>query len=156
MTNSDPRSTDGPGQRRVDAWTLWSGGMATGLVAALVALVGVLILRGVLDIHVLAPEGEGIWGDASTAQLMLVAAVAALAATALAHILLVTTPSAMTFFRWIVGLVTVAAAVAPFTTDASSTTQVATAVIYLAIGIAIGSMISGVARVAVARGALSR
>jgi hypothetical protein len=47
---------DGPGQRRqpVDAARLWTGGLATAVVAALVALVGVLIARGLFDIPVLA------------------------------------------------------------------------------------------------------
>ena len=47
---------DGTGQRRqpVDAGRLWTGGLATAVVAALVALVGVLIARGLFDIPVLA------------------------------------------------------------------------------------------------------
>ena len=35
--------------RTVNAGRLWTGGVATALVAALVALVGVLIARGLLD-----------------------------------------------------------------------------------------------------------
>ena len=36
----------GRGRLRVDAARLWTGGLATALVAALVAVVGVLIVRG--------------------------------------------------------------------------------------------------------------
>jgi hypothetical protein len=52
---------DGTRQRRqpVDAARLWTGGLATALVAALIAVVGVLIARGLFDIPVLAPAREG-------------------------------------------------------------------------------------------------
>jgi Family of unknown function (DUF6069) len=142
-----------PAERpRVNARTLWTGGGATALVAALVALVGVLLFRGVFDLAVLAPEGDGVWGDVSTAHLMIVAAAGALLATALAHILLLSTPRASAFFAWTVGLVTVAAVIAPFTTDADLDNQIATAAIYFAIGVATISLISSVMRIAVTRG----
>jgi Family of unknown function (DUF6069) len=130
----------------VDAGRLWTGGVATALVAALVALVGVLICRGLLDVPVLAPTDEGTLGDASTARLAGLAALAALLATGLLHLLLLSTPRPIQFFGWIVGLATVAATVAPFLTDADLSVQVATAIIYLAIGVSIGSLLSGVAR----------
>lgn len=41
---------------------LWAGGAATAVVAALIAVVGILIARGVFGVPVLAPEGEGTWG----------------------------------------------------------------------------------------------
>ena len=48
----DPNS----GQRLgVDAGRLWMGGLVTAVVAALVAVVGVLIARGLFDVPVLAP-----------------------------------------------------------------------------------------------------
>ena len=40
------------------------------LVVALIALVGVVVFRGVFGIPILAPEGHGVWGDVSTAWLM--------------------------------------------------------------------------------------
>ena len=46
----------------VDAAKLWSGGAATAVVTALIAVVGILIARGVLDIFILAPEREGCLG----------------------------------------------------------------------------------------------
>jgi hypothetical protein len=133
----------------VDAGRLWTGGVATALVAALVAIVGVLICRGLLDVPVLAPTDEGTLGDATTFRLAALAALAALLATALLHLLLVSTPRPLRFFSWIVALATVAAALAPFLTDADLDEQLATAAIYLAIGIAIGSLLSGVGRSAV-------
>jgi hypothetical protein len=130
----------------VDVRRLWSGGLATALVAALVAVVGVVIARGILDIPVLAPEGSGTFGDASTGGLAIAAAAAALVATALIHLLLLSTPRPFAFFDWIVGLVTVLAAFFPFSFDAELDAKLATAVINVLIGIAIGSLTSGVAR----------
>jgi hypothetical protein len=145
---------DGTGRPRqpLDAARLWTGGLATAVVAALVALVGVLIARGLLDIPVLAPSGEGALGDADTVRLAILAAVAALAATGLMHLLLVSTPRPFRFFSWIVSLLTLVAVLAPFTTDAELATQVATAAIGLAVGIAIGSLVSGAARSAIRPG----
>jgi hypothetical protein len=132
--------------RTVDAGRLWTGGIATALVAALVAVVGVLICRGLLDVPVLAPTKEGTLGGASTFRLAVLAAVAALLATGLLHLLLASTPRPLRFFTWIVALATVAAVLAPFLTAADLDVKVATAAIYAAVGIAIGSLLSGVAR----------
>ena len=132
--------------------TLWAGGCASALVAALIALVGVLIFRGVFNIPVLAPERDGAWGDSSTVGYMIAAAVGALLATGLVHLLLISTPRALRFFSWIIGLATAAAAVAPFATDAEMSSKVATGIINLVIGIAVLSLVSAVARSAIARG----
>ena len=148
MSSVPPYAGD-PGSTRpaptLDAGRLWTGGVATALVAALVAVVGVLIARGLLDIPVLAPTGEGTFGDASTAQLAGLAAVAALAATGLMHLLLLTTPRPRRFFGWIIGLATVVAAILPLMTDAEPETRWATAAINVAIGLTIGSLVSSVA-----------
>ena len=104
--------------RTVDAGTLWAGGLAAAVVAALIVVVGILLCRGVLDVPVLAPEGEGVWGNADTVTFAVGAAVAALLATGLLHLLLLFTPRPGRFFGWIMGLVTAAAVIAPFTTNA--------------------------------------
>jgi hypothetical protein len=137
---------------QVNANRLWTGGVATAVVAALVAVVGVLIARGLLDVPVLAPTEEGVLGNANTARLALVAAGAALAATGLMLLLLLFIPRPWQFFTWIMSLVTLAALLAPFATDAEIATKVATAAIFLAIGVAIGSLVSGVASSAVRLG----
>src|SRR5580704_1913442 len=90
----------------VDAGRLWPGGIATAVVAALVALAGVLICRWLFKIPLLAPKSDGAYGDVHTTGMVLAAAVAALIATALLHLLLVSTPRPITFFNWIVGLAT--------------------------------------------------
>jgi hypothetical protein len=137
---------------RVDANRLWTGGVATAVVAALVAVVGVLIARGLFGVPVLAPTEDGALGNANTARLALVAAGAALVATGLMHLLLLFIPRPRQFFTWIISLATLAAVLVPFSTGASLATKVATAAINLAIGVAIGSLVSGVASSAVLRG----
>jgi hypothetical protein len=56
---TQPRAT-------IDAGRLWIGGVATAAVAALVAVVGVLIARGLFDVPLLAPTGEGALGLVSS------------------------------------------------------------------------------------------
>jgi Family of unknown function (DUF6069) len=129
---------------RVDARQLWSGGVATAVVAGLIALVGVLVCRWLFHIPILAPKRDGAYGDAHTTTLVLLAAAAALVATLLAHLLLLSTPRPMVFFGWIVGLVTVIVVVFPFRTGAALSHEIATAALYLIIGIAIGTLIAGV------------
>jgi len=131
----------------VHAATLWAGGAATAVVAALIALVGLLVVREIFDTPVVYPPDDGPLGSQTTA-LMVYAAIAALLATALAHVLMLTTPRALSFFGWIMGLVTVIVTLAPFITDASRESKIGSSLIYLVIGVAITSLISGVARTA--------
>jgi CBS domain containing-hemolysin-like protein len=128
----------------VDAGLLWAGGVATAFVAGLIALVGVLVCRWLFTIPILAPRQDGAYGNAHTTTLIMVAAGAALVATLLAHLLLVSTPRPMVFLAWIVGLVTVIFVVFPFRTGAPWPEKIATAVLYLVIGLAIASLLSGV------------
>jgi hypothetical protein len=118
--------------------------VATAVVAGLVALVGVLICRWLFNIPILAPRHDGAYGDAHTTTLVLLAAGAALVATIVAHLLLLGVPRPMVFFGWIVGLVTAIFVVFPFRTGAPLEQKVATAALYLVIGIAIGTLLSGV------------
>lgn len=142
---TDDSSTTPP-PLAVDAGRLWSGGAATALVAAMIAVAGIVIVRGVFGIPVLAPEGDGTWGNASTLWYAVAAAFVALLATALVHGLIVSTPQPLRFFSWAIGLATVIATVAPFVPDAELDAKVATAIINAVIGIAIGTLVSSVAR----------
>jgi hypothetical protein len=147
-TVPNPSSGPPPAPRRprVNGAQLWSGGVATAVVAALVALVGILICRWVLHIPILAPKSDGAWGNATTGDYVLVSALAALVATGLMHLLMLGTPEAGAFFGWIIVLATLAAVVYPFSTTAPIEQKAATAIVDLVLGIAIGSLISGVAR----------
>ena len=106
MTDHFDPPPAGPQRPRLEVARLWAGGAATAVVAALIALVGVLIVRAVLRIAVYAPADAGAFGDSSTVTLCLVCAAAALAATGLLHLLLIATPRPLTYFSWIVGLLT--------------------------------------------------
>ena len=142
MARRHPQINPGP---------LWTGGVATALVAALIALVGVVVARGIFLIPVLGPSKYGTFGDVSTVWLCATAALGALVATGLMHLLLLTTPRPNAFFGWIVALITVVFALEPFTIEAPLDTQIATGLINLIIGLAIGTLISGVAAAAIRR-----
>ena len=141
--------------RSIDAKQLWSGGVATALVAALIALAGILVCRWLFDISILAPRRDGAWGNASTAGYTLSAAAAALVATAIMHLLLLASPRPRLFFGWIIGLATLIAVVYPFSTTAPMSQKVATAVINLVLGVAIGSLVSGTASRVIRRRAIT-
>ncbi|WP_433158317.1 DUF6069 family protein [Kribbella sp. CA-247076] len=147
MTMPPPQGGPNTGAM-LDSGRLWAGGLATAVVAALIAIVGILLARGVFDVPVLAPEGEGVWGDADTATYTVCSAFAAVVATGLLHLLLVTAPGPLRFFGWILALATVAAAVAPFAAAGSTSSKVATALINVALGLAIWMLLTGAARAA--------
>lgn len=140
-----PVGHDNPSSHpKVDATQLWPGGVATAVVAGLVALVGVLACRWLLSVPILAPQRDGAYGDAHTTGVVLAAAGAALVATALLHLLLISTPRPLSFFGWIVGLATVVAVLFPFSTGAPLSQKIATGAVSLVIGIAIGTLLTGV------------
>ncbi len=136
---------------RPDAGQFWAGAVATAVVSALVALVGILICRWTLGIPILAPAGDGAWGSAHTGEYALVAAGVALAAAALEYLLMLGTPQPGMFFGWIIGLATLVAVVYPFSTGAPVAQKAATAIVDLAIGIAIGTLLAATAARAVRR-----
>ena len=150
MTTPMPRQDEPPSEpsgpvRRIEPGPLWAGGVATAIVAALIALVGILVCRWLFAIPILAPRKDGAWGDVSTGMYALSAAAAALVATALMHLLLLATPRPQVFYAWIIALATVVAVVFPFSTTAPLSQKLATAAVNLVLGIAIGSLVSSVA-----------
>ncbi|HEX6522160.1 MAG TPA: hypothetical protein VF070_19465 [Streptosporangiaceae bacterium] len=87
-----PEQTRTAGSRRrrqptVSSRTLWAGGMATAVVAALIATVGILIARGIFHVAVLASDLSGTWGTANTAVYVLIAFCAGLLATRIIQVL---------------------------------------------------------------------
>jgi hypothetical protein len=146
-----PHGTDRPGYARrigigVDPRRLWAGGAVSAVVASLVALVGVLACRWLFNLSVLAPRQDGAYGDMHTTGLILIAFAGAIGATALVQLLMMGTQRPLMFFGWIAGLVTVIAALFPFSTTAALEGKIATAVVNLAIGITVGVLVSGVAK----------
>ncbi|MBA3906633.1 MAG: hypothetical protein H0X35_08125 [Pseudonocardiales bacterium] len=130
---------------RINAGRLWSSGVATAVVAALVGFVGVLVARVLFRVAFSGEASAGAIGDGNTAFLCAVAALAALAATGLAHLLLISTPRPLAYLGWIIGLVTAIAVVLPFLSTRSLGVSATQAVINLVIGMAIGSLVTGAA-----------
>src|ERR1700748_1414023 len=145
MRNQGPRPEPAQRPRRVDARALFSGGAATAVVAGLIALVGILVCRWLFKVPILSPSQDGAWGDASTVGYVFAAVACALVATGLIYLLLISTPRPTVFFGWIIGLATVVAVVVPFSTTAPLSQKAATGLVNLILGIAIGSLVSGVA-----------
>jgi hypothetical protein len=143
-----PPSGPPPSRVTVNAGRLWAAGVATALVCALIGLVGVLVVRAVFKVALYAPEEASAVGDIDTGLLCIAAAVAALVATGLVHLLLLSTPRPLSYFGWIVALATLAAVVVPFLSVSPISVAAAMAVIHLIIGLAIGTLISGAARAA--------
>jgi Na+/phosphate symporter len=102
-----------------------------------------------LGIPVLAHRAANNFGNSSTAVYAGLAAGCALLATALLHVLLLGTPRPAAFFIWITSLADVAVAAAPFTQPAPLASKVFTAIINIVVGVAVISLLSGVARAAV-------
>jgi hypothetical protein len=136
---------------RPDSAQFWAGAVATAVVAALIALVGILICRWTLHIPILAPAGDGAWGNAHTAEYALVAGLIAIIAAGLLYLLVLGTPQPTMFFDWIMGLATLAAVVYPFSTSAALDQKAATAIVDLVLGIAITSLLTAVAARAIRR-----
>lgn len=132
-----------------DAGRLWAGGAVTALIAAGVALIGVMVLHRVLHVAVLTPGGRTSMDNDATTLLPLSAALATLVATALLHLLMSTTPRAPHFFGWIGGLVLALVILQVFFSGTDRLAQFETAAFYLVIGVAITSSLVGVSRTAV-------
>ena len=141
-----PASPNDAGNIRVrpDSAQFWAGAAATAVVAALIALVGILISRWTLNIPILAPAGDGAWGSAHTGEYVLVAALVALVAAALLYLLELGAPAPRVFFGWIMGLATLAVVVYPFSTSAPLEQKAATAIVNGILGIAITSLLTAV------------
>ncbi|MGN9845529.1 DUF6069 family protein [Nonomuraea sp. H19] len=147
-------SHDGHGRRpgstaRVNPARVWGGGVAAAVVAALIVVAGVMISNRLLGIRVLTPDGASAYGSAATTGYAISAAVAALVATLLLYVLMLSTPEPAKFFAWIAGLFTVIITILPFMHSADLVKQVATAAINLVIGIAIASLLTSIGRTAI-------
>jgi hypothetical protein len=125
---------------------LRAGALATSIVAALLVIVGILLMRGVLKVPVLAPSASGVWGNASTFTYAIAAFLFGVLATGLMFLLLRTTPTPFNYFGWIIGLITAVAVVMPFTLGSELSSKVATAVLNAVIGAAVGQLTVSAAR----------
>jgi hypothetical protein len=139
---SQPVPTADPG-RGLDAGALWAGGLATAAVAALVAVVGVLLGEQVLGIDMVEPPLLPI-GDLFAVRYACTAALLALVVTAIAHLLVLTTPRPRSFLSWIGGLVVAIGVVLPFAAGGTLPGRITTALLNLVIGICVLTLVRSV------------
>jgi hypothetical protein len=137
----------GPARPQVDQSRLWAGGLATALVAMLLVAVMSWIVRDVLDI----PELQRLIDDRSRTDGdlpadLIAAFVATLVATLVLDLLLLTTPTPLRLFHWLIALVTIVAALVPLTRGDDTDSSVARAVGTAIVGLTISSLLTGVAR----------
>lgn len=147
MTHRAPPREAAANRVRADSAQFWAGALGTAVVAAFIAVVGIFVCRRALHIPVLAPAGDGAWGNAHTAEYGLVAALIAIIAAGLLYLLVHGTRHAKMFFDCVMGLATLAAVVYPFSTAVPLDQKAATAVVNLVLGIAITALLKEMARI---------
>ncbi|GAA3520280.1 DUF6069 family protein [Actinocatenispora rupis] len=146
-----PGGTPRTDRPRVNGSRLWTGGAVAAVIAAGVAVVAFLIVRGLLNLPMLGVKPGGAVFQGTAIGYALAAAVAAILATGVMHLLLIGTPRPFFYFGWIGGLCTAIVTLAPLLTTQSWEAKGATAVANLVIGIAITALVSGTARTAIER-----
>jgi hypothetical protein len=146
---SYPQRSWDDGDVEVVAKRLWAGGVATALVAAGIAFVGVLIINSIFEVGIQTAGRSGALVDNASTVIPIAAGIAALASTGLLHLLLLTTPRPASFFSAIAVLVIVVLILQVFLADGTISAHIATGILYAAIGVAIVSMLSGVSATSV-------
>lgn len=136
-----------PDQPAVDQLRLWSGGLVTAVVLALLTLVIWWVVRDILDIPEILPldDGRGFASDGAVDDAIAVF-VGTLLATVLLDALLLLTPTPLRFFAWLIGLVTVVLVLAPWTTDGDVEPKLARSIGTAIVGLALHSLLAGSAR----------
>ena len=138
----EPAAPAAPTGPSVDNGRYWAGVVATALVAALVGVVGVIILDQIVDIDLVVKDIFGT--DSVGAAYVVGGALAAVVAGGLLHLLVLTTPRPRAFFGWLMFLGIVVAAALPFTWTDSTESAAWSAFINVLVGAAIWSLLSGV------------
>ena len=137
MNPADPRLG-------VEVGRFWAGAAATALVAALIGLVAVIILERIFSLSLVPPPDLFATGSHQAA-FAIAGAVLALLAAGLLHVLILTTPRPRAFFGWIMALVVVVVTALPFAWTTDTTAAVLSGLVNLLIGVAIWSLLAGVA-----------
>ncbi|GAA3207315.1 DUF6069 family protein [Oerskovia jenensis] len=128
----------------VEVGRFWAGAAATALVAALIGLVAVIILERIFSFTLVPPPD--IFSTAShQAAFAIDGAILALLAAGLLHVLILTTPRPRAFFGWIMALVIVVITALPFAWTTDTTSAVLSGLVNLLIGVAVWSLLAGVA-----------
>jgi hypothetical protein len=131
----EPQRTVSPADPRltVEAGRFWAGAAATALVAALIGLIGVIVFERIFS----TGSQQAAWA--------IDGAILAILAAGLLHLLILSTPRPRAFFGWIMALVIVVIAVLPFAWTSDVTAAALSGLINLLIGIAVWSLLAGVA-----------
>ena len=124
-----------PQRPELDVGRYWAGAAATVLVCTLLGFAAAVIFDEVFDIG-LYPAEPASWAAAG--------ALFALLAAAVLHLLVAIAPRPRMFFGWLVGLTTVILAVLPFTGSPEPLPATATALVWIALGLAVSSMLGSV------------
>ncbi len=137
-----PPTAQQPSRWTVDAGRYWAGAVATALVAALVGVVGTIVTEQIIGIDLVVQDPFGT--ESHLWAYVVGGALAALLAAGLLHLLVVAAPRPRAFFGWILGLLTVVATLLPLTWTDDLASAIASGVVNLLVGLAIGSLLSGV------------
>lgn len=120
----------------------WAGALATMLVAALIGLAAHFILEEVLGLEI--QEQADLFGTGSDLMSWVLAgALFALAAAVVLYLLVMSTPRPRSFFGWVIVLATVILAAVPFADRADIVEAVLAAVVWVIIGSAVWSLLTG-------------
>lgn len=125
---------------RLDAGRYWGGALATVLVCALIGLAAWFVIQEVAGQELDNPP----FGDSAAASWAIAGALFALLGAVLLHLLVLTTPRPASFFGWIVALATIILAALPFAGGDIDVSTVLTAVVWLVLGVAVWSLLTGV------------
>ncbi|MCA5894796.1 hypothetical protein LEP48_15760 [Isoptericola sp. NEAU-Y5] len=123
----------------LDVRRYWAGAVVTVVVCGLIGLAASVIFDQAFDVGLLDVVG----GSSSLAWAMTGALFGLLAAVVL-QVLVMVAPRPRMFFGWLVAVVTVILAVTPFTGNPDAVPAVVTALVWIVLGLATSSMLSGV------------
>jgi hypothetical protein len=125
---------------------LWAGGVATAIVAGLVAWVGSVVSHVIFGVQLLPASDSGVIGLPGAGSYPLGAVLLGLLITAVAHLLLAFVPQPIRFFDWLMALLTVLAVVAPFAISSGMNRIIATAIVDGLVMLTIWVLLLSVAR----------
>ncbi|MFI2486724.1 DUF6069 family protein [Promicromonospora kroppenstedtii] len=120
----------------------WAGALATMLVAALIGLAASFILEEVLGLDV-QPQADLLGTGSDTMAWVVAGALFALLAAIVLYLLVLSTPRPRSFFGWVVALATVILAAVPFAGRADLVPAILAAVVWIIIGSAVYSLLTG-------------
>lgn len=120
----------------------WAGALATVFVAALIGFAADFILEEVLNLEIQAQAD--LFGTGSDLMAWVVAgALFALVASVVLYLFVLSTPRPRSFFGWVVALATVILVAVPFAGSPDVVPAILAAVVWVVIGSAVWSLLTG-------------